>query len=101
MLRYAPLTEDGDPIWESTDYRRQAGLARKMSRVAQRGAAAVLLVNPPGHDESNAGLMPIQRSRRFARRASTQTMKSRYRRRTYHKEWRKQHYDPPSPRWDC
>ncbi|MHC4101647.1 MAG: M28 family peptidase [Planctomycetota bacterium] len=65
LLRYAPLTEDGDPRWESDDYRRQSSLSRKMSRVAQRGAAAVLMVNPPGSAEPHEGLEPIQRSRRF------------------------------------
>jgi hypothetical protein len=65
LLRYAPLTEEGTPIWGTRDYRRQAALARKMGRVAERGAAAVLLVNPPGHVEGRQDLEPLQRSRWF------------------------------------
>jgi hypothetical protein len=65
LLRYAPLDEDGTALWSDDDYRRQAALARKISRVANRGAAAVLMVNPPGNAEGRKGLEPIQRSRRF------------------------------------
>jgi hypothetical protein len=65
LLRYAPLDEDGTARWSDDDYRRQASLARKMSRVANRGAAAVLMVNPPGNAERREGLESLQRSRRF------------------------------------
>ena len=65
LLRYAPLNEDGTALWSDSDYRRRSAVARKMSRVTRRGAAAVLLVNPPGSAERREGLESIQRSRRF------------------------------------
>jgi hypothetical protein len=67
MLRYAPLDEAGEPVWEGRVYGRQAGLARKMRAVAERDAAAILMVNPPGAAQAPEGLENPQSSRRFGR----------------------------------
>ncbi|MHC4219927.1 MAG: M28 family peptidase, partial [Planctomycetota bacterium] len=65
LLRYAPLDDEGHQLWDAGDSRRQAALARKLRSVTERGAAAVLLVNPPGNAEGREGLEPLDRSRRF------------------------------------
>jgi aminopeptidase YwaD len=62
LLRYAPLSSQGERLWDERQYRRQAALMRKMRNVTRRGAAAVLLVSAPGDPESGP-LEPIDRSR--------------------------------------
>ncbi len=65
LLRYAPMDDRGEPQWSEADHRLQAGLARKMKSVADRGAAAIVLVNPPGAADAPDRLESLQRSRRF------------------------------------
>jgi hypothetical protein len=65
LLRYAPLNEDGTPLWDADTNRRHAALARKMRAVARRGAEGIVLVSPPGRAEGPDGLEPIEGSGRF------------------------------------
>ncbi len=67
LLRYAPLDEEGEPLWNQRQYRRSARIASKMRAVARLGAAAILMVNPPGSAMGSEGLEPIQQSRGFGR----------------------------------
>ena len=67
LLRYAPLDEEGEPLWNERQYRRQSRIARKMRAVARLGAAAILMVNPPGAALGGEGLESIQPSRGFGR----------------------------------
>ncbi len=67
LLRYAPLDEEGEPLWNQRQYRRQARIARKMRAVARLGAAAILMVNPPGVAMGGEVLESIQQSRGFGR----------------------------------
>ena len=67
LLRYAPLDEEGEPLWNERQYRRQSRIARKMRAVARLGAAAILMVNPPGAALGSEGLESIQPSRGFGR----------------------------------
>ncbi|MCZ6850492.1 MAG: M28 family peptidase [Planctomycetota bacterium] len=65
LLRYEPLDEDGASQWSTERFSRQAGIVRKFRSVADRGAAGILLVNPPGAVHGREGLEPIGRSRGF------------------------------------
>ncbi len=65
VLRYAPLDESGESLWDEQQRRRHASVSRKLRNVAKRGAAAILLVNPPGAAEAPEGLESIDDSRRF------------------------------------
>jgi hypothetical protein len=50
MLRYTPVDESGESLWDEQQTGRQGSLRRKMRAVAERGAAAIIMVNPPGAD---------------------------------------------------
>ncbi len=65
LLRYEPLDDDGASRWSTERFSRQAGIARKMRSVVERGAAGILLVNPPGAVHGREGLEPIGHSRGF------------------------------------
>ncbi|MCP3902150.1 MAG: M28 family peptidase [Planctomycetes bacterium] len=67
LLRYEPLNADGVSRWADGRFSPQAGMARKMSAVQERGAAGIILVNPPGARDGRTGLEPLDRSRRFGR----------------------------------
>ncbi len=48
LYRYEPMTADGNSRWaEQGDWTAHAYLSRKARRAAERGAAAVVIVNPP------------------------------------------------------
>jgi len=47
LLRYTPVDESGESLWDDQQATRQAGIRRKMRAVAERGAAAIIMVNPP------------------------------------------------------
>ncbi|MDP7069796.1 MAG: M28 family peptidase [Phycisphaerales bacterium] len=46
LLRYEPLDADGESRWTPGDFSRHSGLRGKLTAIADRGAAAILLVNP-------------------------------------------------------
>jgi len=50
LLRYTPVDESGESLWDEDQTTWQAGIRRKMRAVAHRGAAAIILVNPPDTD---------------------------------------------------
>ena len=54
LFRYTPVDESGESLWDEQQTRWQGSLRRKMRAVADRGAAAVILVNPPGTDSPSA-----------------------------------------------
>ncbi len=47
MLRFTPVDESGESLWDEQQTRRQGSLRRKMRVLARRGAAAIIMVNPP------------------------------------------------------
>jgi hypothetical protein len=68
LLRYEPLDEDGKSRWSPRRFSPRAGIAPKMRAVAERGAAGILLVNPPGAVDGAVGLEDEALIGRFARR---------------------------------
>ena len=55
MFRYTPVDESGESLWNERQTTWQGSLRRKMRSVAARGAAAIIMVNPPAAD-SPSGL---------------------------------------------
>jgi len=54
MLRYTPIDESGESLWDQQQTTRQGSLRRKMRTVAERGAVAIIMVNPPGAESPSA-----------------------------------------------
>ncbi|MFZ9692312.1 MAG: M28 family peptidase [Phycisphaerales bacterium] len=48
VFRYEPIGAEGTSLWSERRFSRHAALADKFAAIAKRGAAAILLVNPPG-----------------------------------------------------
>lgn len=58
ILRFEPMKEDGTSKWLQPDvegWSSYAGLAPKISAAVRRGAAGVIVVNPPGAKDDRAG----------------------------------------------
>jgi len=52
VMRFEPMDDEGKSRWSGGDgWSFAAGLAPKIRQAAQHGAAAVILVNPPGADD--------------------------------------------------
>ncbi|MHC5023089.1 MAG: M28 family peptidase, partial [Planctomycetota bacterium] len=66
LLRYEPLDDEGRSRWSDRRFSPYAGLTGKLEAVAARGAAGIILVNPPGAADGATGLETLQRSGRFA-----------------------------------
>ena len=56
MLRFEPMNEDGDSLWNETRWSRKSTFASKFNAVKKRNPAGVILINPPGANDprSNA-----------------------------------------------
>ena len=65
LLRYEPLDEDGYSLWAPSRFSGHAAIATKMASVEKRGAAGIILVNPPEAKDGRIGLEPLRRSSRF------------------------------------
>ncbi len=61
VLRFEPMTEAGKSRWASDGWSPSAALEAKISAAAARGAAAVILVNPPGADDPRATTLATTR----------------------------------------
>lgn len=68
VLRYEPLDENGKSRWSTARFSRHAGIGTKLGNLAERGAAAIVLVNPPGAVDGRTGLDSLKESGRFGRR---------------------------------
>jgi hypothetical protein len=65
VLRFEPKNEQGKSRWNPEGgWSPAAGLAPKLQRIAQRGAAGVILVNPPGADDPRVNQLEDVRSMR-------------------------------------
>jgi len=51
VLRFEPMDEKGKSLWADVRWSEYAGLQPKLDAVAKRGAAGIILVNPPGADD--------------------------------------------------
>ncbi|HYF13609.1 MAG TPA: M28 family peptidase [Phycisphaerales bacterium] len=52
VLRFEPMSEEGKSLWAETRWSAHATLTDKIDAVLARGAAGVILVNPPGADDA-------------------------------------------------
>lgn len=57
VLRFEPMNEQGQSRWGSGSWTSAAGLEPKLLAAADRGAAGIILVNPPGADDPRAGTL--------------------------------------------
>ncbi len=56
VLRFEPMTDDGKSRFSENDqWSPAAGLEEKLSLAAAKGAAGIILVNPPGASDARAG----------------------------------------------
>lgn len=51
VLRFEPMDEHGKSKWSDARWSPAAGLDGKLKAAANRGASAIILVNPPGADD--------------------------------------------------
>jgi len=63
VLRYEPLDAEGRSRWNERRFSEFAGIQPKLRELAQRGAAGVILVNPPGAVHGRSGLESLSSSR--------------------------------------
>jgi aminopeptidase YwaD len=68
VLRYEPLNDEGKSQWSTARFSRFAGVALKMKALTDRGAAGIILVNPPGAVDGKTGLESLRDSSRFGPR---------------------------------
>lgn len=52
IYRYEPMTDGATSRWSDGGWTPNAHLIRKVNQVAERGAAAALIVNPPSHADA-------------------------------------------------
>lgn len=66
VLRFEPMTDLGNSQWEDgRGWSRHASLYNKIDAVAKRGAAGIVLVNPPGADDPRVDQLGSVRSMNF------------------------------------
>jgi Peptidase family M28/PDZ domain/PA domain len=63
FLRYEPLDQDGKSKWAGSRFSQWSNLAGKLDELQKRGAAAIIMVNPPGAKEGKTGLEGLRSSR--------------------------------------
>jgi len=70
FLRFEPMDATGKSLWSDRGrWSANAGLMTKVNAAVDRGAAAVILVNPPGADDPRVADLPTSRTTRFGRPA--------------------------------
>lgn len=65
VLRYEPTNNDGRSKWGGRNFSEHAAIAGKIRALRDRGAAGIILVNPPNVRGSATSLERIGRSSRF------------------------------------
>lgn len=55
LFRFEPMNEDGSPKWAEQGWSDRASFANKLRAVAERNAAAAIVINPPGSGDQRAG----------------------------------------------
>ncbi|HMN96634.1 MAG TPA: M28 family peptidase [Phycisphaerales bacterium] len=63
LLRYEPLDEEGQSLWSDRRFSEHAAILPKLRAVAERGAAGIIMVNPPGARHGKEGLETPDSSR--------------------------------------
>lgn len=59
LLRYEPLDEDGKSQWSEDDFSPHSGIRDKFEALLDRGAAAILLVNPIDAVDGRGGIETV------------------------------------------
>jgi hypothetical protein len=68
ILRYEPVNDEGQSAWSNFDgWSRHAELMPKMAAAVSRGAAGVILVNPPGVKDPRSRVLETAKSTRFGK----------------------------------
>jgi hypothetical protein len=62
VLRFEPMDEDGQSLWLRGGWSPNAAIEGKFRQCARRGAAGIILVNPPGADDERMGRLESVRS---------------------------------------
>lgn len=57
MLRFEPMDDEGNSLWNERRWSRNSTFSQKFDAVAKRNPAAVVLINPPGANDSRAGTL--------------------------------------------
>lgn len=65
VLRYEPLNSDGHSKWSDERFSANAALVGKLRACTERGAKAIVVVNPPGAVDANEGLETLEASSRY------------------------------------
>lgn len=65
MFRFEPMDAHGKSKWAENAWSPRAGLAGKIDAVTKRGAAGVILINPPEADDPRVTALPTARGTSF------------------------------------
>src|SRR5690606_28180744 len=65
LLRFEPMEADGTSKWNETGWSNASALVGKIQAAKERGAAGIIVVNPPEADDPRAGELPDARSTAF------------------------------------
>jgi len=69
LFRYEPINAEGKSRWAPRRFSEHSAIARKMTSIAERNAAAIVLVNPPGAIDGRKALEATESSPFGAKRA--------------------------------
>ncbi|MDG2055464.1 MAG: M28 family peptidase [Phycisphaerales bacterium] len=65
ILRYEPLNENGKSLWSERLFSSKSSIAQKFDAVIERGAAGIIMINPPDARDGRRGLETLRRTSRF------------------------------------
>jgi hypothetical protein len=63
FMRYEPLDAEGKSRWAGNRFSQWSNLGGKLAELAKRGAAAIVMINPPGAKEGKTELESLRTSR--------------------------------------
>ncbi|MBT5657098.1 MAG: M28 family peptidase, partial [Phycisphaerae bacterium] len=74
LLRYEPLDEEGRSQWAEGDFSPHSGIQDKFGALTDRGAAAILMVNPVGAVDGREGIESVATTTGFRPRLDIPAM---------------------------
>ncbi|MFT5422253.1 MAG: hypothetical protein ACI89L_000010 [Phycisphaerales bacterium] len=54
MFRFEPMDDDGKSLWADSGWSNAASFNNKINAAVERGAAAIVIINPPGTSDNRA-----------------------------------------------
>lgn len=63
MFRFEPMNEEGNSQWREQGWSSRAGFSEKFNALTERNPAGVILVNPPGTNDSRANELMTRSTR--------------------------------------